>query len=279
MQTDTAKEVLDVKNARKSVSYYLISRLGSYLATSKIQSLEKENARLIVTAEKESQRAEAFLREISHDLRNSLASVLTGTEVLLSINPSPDSKPLLQSIHRQANVIAQIIDRLMIGHDRPNSPSMRKTDEDSHDDRVIFVEPLTERKAIRILAIDDRRDVLLPLRVLLTKEGHEIAEAEDGLSGLEKVATFRPEIVLCDIDLPGNLSGLDVARNICTRSDRHSIYLVAISGNEQARDLENSAKAGFDFHIAKPITATLLRNLIYNRPKFADAKSNGSSDV
>lgn len=242
------------------------------MPSSRIEILEKENARLIAAAAAESLRVESFLREISHDLRNSLSTVLTGSEVLLAMNSSPELVPILLSIQRQANVITQIADRVAAGYEPPGplpaSPMATINPEELGDTPVDQGEIRIERKPLRILAIDDRRDVLLPLRVLLTKEGHEIAVAADGVSGLAQMLTFKPEMVLCDIHLPGKLSGLDVVRNIRLQTPADAIYIVALSGDAQAADLEDSAKAGFDFHIAKPITVTALRNLIENRPKF-----------
>ena len=242
------------------------------MSSSRIRILEEENARLIAAAAAESLRVESFLREISHDLRNSLSTVLTGSEVLLSINSSPELVPILLSIQRQANVITQIADRVAAGYEPPDPlpafPMATNNPDELGDTPVDQGQIRIERKPLRILAIDDRRDVLLPLRVLLTKEGHEIAVAADGVSGLAQMLTFKPEVVLCDIHLPGKLSGLDVARNIRLRTPGDAIYIVALSGDAQAADLEDSAKAGFDFHIAKPITVAALRNLIENRPKF-----------
>jgi CheY-like chemotaxis protein len=246
------------------------------LPSKRILILEKENARLIAAAAAESLRVESFLREISHDLRNSLSTVLTGSEVLLAMNNSPELVPILLSIQRQANVITQIADRVAACYDPqgplpaspPASPLATINSEELGDTPVDQGQIRIDRKPLRILAIDDRRDVLLPLRVLLTKEGHEIAIAADGVSGLSQMLTFKPEMVLCDINLPGKLSGLDVARNIRLQTSGDAIYIVALSGDAQAADLEDSAKAGFDFHIAKPITVTALRNLIENRPKF-----------
>lgn len=241
-------------------------------ARQRIQLLENENARLQAAAVTEALRFEAYLREISHDLRNSLSSVLTGSEVLLALNTSPALAPLLQSIQRQAGVIAQIANRIMADYEPSGLPQAQAASEELLEMKMDSNTVACEGKPLRILAIDDRRDVLLALRGLLTNAGHEFAEATDGLSGLEKVATFKPQIVLCDINLSGTLSGtlsgLEVARSIRLQSAASEIYLVAISGNVQVEDLQKSAKAGFDFHLAKPITAIALRNVICKRPKF-----------
>jgi signal transduction histidine kinase/CHASE3 domain sensor protein/CheY-like chemotaxis protein len=130
------------------------------------------------------------------------------------------------------------------------------------------VDGLHAKKRYRVLAIDDRMDALLPLKVLITKDGHEFAEARDGPTGLEKAADFLPDIVLCDIGLPGELNGLDVARSIRSDANLKNVYLVALSGYSQPSDLAKSADAGFDFHVAKPIKAHVLSDLIHSRPTF-----------
>ena len=126
----------------------------------------------------------------------------------------------------------------------------------------------------RILAIDDWMDALLPLRVLITKAGHDFAEAKDGQSGFDMAVVYSPDIVLCDIGLPGSMNGLDVARKFRLHATLRSAYMVALSGYSQPSDHVKSAEAGFDFHVAKPINARVLNDLIDARPRFPKATSN-----
>lgn len=127
-----------------------------------------------------------------------------------------------------------------------------------------------------VLVIDDRADAILPIRVLLGREGHTVLEAGNGSEGLEIARRERPDIILCDIGLPGGLSGYDVARAIRQEAALCRSYLVAISGYSQQTDRDASAEAGFDYHIAKPVSKAMLKRLVCERPTF-EATGSASS--
>ena len=55
----------------------------------------------------------------------------------------------------------------------------------------------------RLLVVEDDPDIALALRLLLTRAGHQVAQAKDGRSGLRDAYTDRPELVILDIGLPG----------------------------------------------------------------------------
>lgn len=71
---------------------------------------------------------------------------------------------------------------------------------------------------------------------------------------------FRPEIVLLDIGLPG-LSGYEVARQIRGRN-RRNVRIVAVTGWGQANDRRQSADAGFDLHLTKPLDENAVRSAL-----------------
>lgn len=124
------------------------------------------------------------------------------------------------------------------------------------------VPPAADRTCYRILVIDDRRDASLPLQVLLQRLGHQVEVAEDGPSGLKAARNQVPDIVLCDIGLPGGMSGYDVATAL--RQDRatHKAYLVAVTGYGKEEDRKSALAAGFDRHLTKPVSFETLQNLI-----------------
>lgn len=106
---------------------------------------------------------------------------------------------------------------------------------------------------LRIVAIDDNKDVLEMLSLILELHRHEVSLAEDGHRGLDTVRKIRPDVVLCDIGLPGELNGYDVARTIREDKRLAGCLLVAMSGYGQAGDKQKSAAAGFDIHLVKPV--------------------------
>jgi CheY-like chemotaxis protein len=111
------------------------------------------------------------------------------------------------------------------------------------------------------LIIEDNTDVRESLRALLELSGHEVYEAPDGPSGVEKAVAVRPDVALIDIGLPG-LDGYDVARRIRSMPDSRGIVLVALTGYAQPEYRERADQVGFDGYLAKPIDVSQLSELI-----------------
>ena len=103
----------------------------------------------------------------------------------------------------------------------------------------------------RVLVIEDNVDAADSLRDVLQIQGHEVALAYDGASGIALAREFRPEVVLCDIGLPG-MDGYEVARAFRADEALRGAQLVALSGYALAEDQQRAAEAGFDQHLTKP---------------------------
>ena len=116
-----------------------------------------------------------------------------------------------------------------------------------------FVDGATH--AQRILVVDDNVDARDMLQIALEHAGHEVATAGDGKNAIATAATFDPAVGVLDIGLPG-MDGYELARQL--RSSHPGIRLIALTGYGQTWDLEAAAAAGFDVHLAKPITTTVL---------------------
>jgi PAS domain S-box-containing protein len=103
----------------------------------------------------------------------------------------------------------------------------------------------------RVLVIEDNVDAALSLCEVLELGGHEVSVAYQGPEGLAKAGALRPDVVLCDIGLPG-MDGYEVARRLRADPTMAGVLLVALSGYTLPEDLQRAAAAGFDRHIAKP---------------------------
>ena len=110
----------------------------------------------------------------------------------------------------------------------------------------------------RVLVIEDDADAADSLREALELGEHEVAVAYDGPEGIRKARELRPDIVLCDIGLPG-MDGYEVARVLRSEEALRSIYLVALSGYGLPEDVAKAQAAGFDQHIAKPAALKKLQ--------------------
>jgi CheY-like chemotaxis protein/nitrogen-specific signal transduction histidine kinase len=103
----------------------------------------------------------------------------------------------------------------------------------------------------RILVVDDNRDSLDSMVMLLRMSGHEVVTASDGEEALNTAAAHRPEVVLLDIGLP-RLDGYEVARRLRREAWGGGLLLVAMTGWGQDQDRQRSLQAGFDAHLVKP---------------------------
>jgi signal transduction histidine kinase/ActR/RegA family two-component response regulator len=113
----------------------------------------------------------------------------------------------------------------------------------------------------RVLVIEDNEDSAETLREVLELSGHETEVANDGKEGLEKARAFRPEIVLCDIGLP-RMNGYEVARAIRADDALAGTILIALTGYTLPNDRRLAEEAGFDRHLAKPVSLGVLEEVL-----------------
>jgi len=118
----------------------------------------------------------------------------------------------------------------------------------------------------RILVIEDNRDAAETLQHMLESNGHEVRVAYDGATGLAAGREFLPEVVFCDLGLPG-MSGYDVCRAFRADGALARVVLVALSGYTQPGDRERAATSGFTYHVAKPPTSHDLQRAIDAVPR------------
>jgi len=104
----------------------------------------------------------------------------------------------------------------------------------------------------RILIIEDNPANLELMVCLLESYGHVPMMAEDGETGFEIIKREQPDLVLCDIQMPG-LSGYQLARLMKSDPALRKIPLVAVTALAMVGDKEKGLDAGFDGYISKPI--------------------------
>jgi PAS domain S-box-containing protein len=126
----------------------------------------------------------------------------------------------------------------------------------------------TARARRRVLIIEDDADVADGLKAALEIDAHDVTLAHSGAEGIEQARSAHPDVVLCDIGLPG-MNGYDVARAFRADEGLRSTFLVALSGYAQADDIERARAAGFDEHLAKPPTIERLKRIFASDARHA----------
>ncbi len=120
------------------------------------------------------------------------------------------------------------------------------------------IQPLPSR---RILIVDDSRDGGESLAMLLRVLGAEVSLAHSGRAALDCINSFRPDVVLLDIGMPG-MDGYEVARRIRANPNHRHISLIALTGWGQDEDRQRSTAAGFNHHLVKPADIDQLRQIL-----------------
>jgi PAS domain S-box-containing protein len=118
-------------------------------------------------------------------------------------------------------------------------------------------------RSLQVVAVEDDEDAAMALAELLAVCGHRVEVAHSGPEALQVIRRVRPEVVLCDIELPG-MGGYDVARAVRADPDIRQTALVALTGYAAPADVQRAYEAGFDRHLAKPIPPAELGRVLAN---------------
>ncbi len=114
----------------------------------------------------------------------------------------------------------------------------------------------------RILIVEDNVDAAESLRLFLELTGHEVTVAHNGPEGVARAHDTQPEVVLCDIGLPGEMDGYGVARALRHDPELSFTRLIALTGYGQAEDRRLASEAGFDLHLTKPTDPEALLRVL-----------------
>jgi CheY-like chemotaxis protein len=113
-----------------------------------------------------------------------------------------------------------------------------------------------------VLIVEDNKDLADGVAELLKLHGVFVRVAYDGPSAIKSALDAVPDIILCDLGLPGGMDGFAVARACRAEASLQKVRLVAASGYSSAEDHANATAAGFDSLMIKPLTEESLRALI-----------------
>jgi two-component system, chemotaxis family, CheB/CheR fusion protein len=117
----------------------------------------------------------------------------------------------------------------------------------------------------RILIADDNQDAAESLSMLLQMDGHEVHVVHDGRAAVSSFATFKPEIALLDIGMPG-LNGYEVAKLVREEPQARAVTLIAVTGWGQEQDKQRALGAGFDYHFTKPVEPHRIDKILRSLP-------------
>jgi two-component system alkaline phosphatase synthesis response regulator PhoP len=108
-----------------------------------------------------------------------------------------------------------------------------------------------------IFIIEDDKNILEVLRFNLAKERYRVDYSEDGETGLLKIASKTPDLILLDLMLPG-IDGLEVCRRLKTNEKTNSISIVMLTAKGEEADIVAGLELGADDYITKPFSTRVL---------------------
>ena len=125
---------------------------------------------------------------------------------------------------------------------------------------------LTE--SYRVLIVEDNADALESLRLQMELWGTEVSTAKSADEALAIAERVRPQIVLCDIGLPG-IDGFSLVEPMKRALKGSAVVFAAVTGYASAGDQQRALDAGFDAFFVKPLDAAALANLLRSYPSTA----------
>jgi signal transduction histidine kinase/ActR/RegA family two-component response regulator len=141
-----------------------------------------------------------------------------------------------------------------------------------HEARAPLDETAPSGRRLRILIAEDNVDAAETMRTLLDLSGYETHVAHDGADAVRAAREHAPDVLLCDIGLPG-MSGYEVGRTLRSDPALAHMVMMAITGYGTAEDARAAHAAGFHRHFAKPVDPSTVLDELRGMARAADGRS------
>jgi len=110
----------------------------------------------------------------------------------------------------------------------------------------------------RVLIVDDNKELRTLIRMTLEFSNCEIHETEDGTHAMRLIDVVKPDIIILDIMMPGELDGLDVCKRVKSNSETSNTKVILLSAMGQKIDIERGIAAGAHSYLTKPFSPLML---------------------
>ena len=105
----------------------------------------------------------------------------------------------------------------------------------------------------KILIVDDEPNIIVPLEFLMEQNNYKVKVAENGEQALELIATYKPDLILLDIMLPG-MDGYEVCQKIRMNPKYKTIKIIFLSAMARTIDIAKGMGLDADDYITKPFS-------------------------
>ena len=129
----------------------------------------------------------------------------------------------------------------------------------------------------KILIVEDQADIRKLIHMTLEFEAYEIHEASDGAQGLRLASALRPDLILLDVMMPGELDGLQVCQRIKSDSSMAGTKVVLLTARGQQKDREAGEQAGADDYLVKPFSPLDRKSTRLNSSHVSESRMPSSA--
>ncbi len=121
----------------------------------------------------------------------------------------------------------------------------------------------TSFKGVKILVVDDSKDNLALFKIWLKSSGAEIKTLDSASGVIKALSTFKPDVLLSDISMPGEDGFALIAKVRALTPDQGGLIPAgAITANARSEDRDQALAAGYHLHISKPVTSNGLMQAV-----------------
>ncbi len=113
----------------------------------------------------------------------------------------------------------------------------------------------------KLLIVEDNQANMKVLKYLTRNLGYNVICCSNAQEALEYLADNVPDVVLCDIQMPG-MDGLELLKRIRNDERCQNAFVIAVTAHTMSGDKERLLAQGFDEYISKPIDTRYLRELL-----------------
>ncbi len=233
---------------------------------------QKERSRLEAERSVEKYKQD-FFSQISHKLRTPL-TVIQGMLDAIPVYHSEQSDDTYKLsvkqmgiLNRNANELLRLIDRVLSFNDKSDLEKVRTDIEEVLGDKIAEARLTTpevaaandrpDTKGYRILAIDDNADMLDMLRSQL-EDSFTVYTARDGKEGLSLLDEVQPDLIICDVMMPG-MDGFEFTRRLRDNFNISHIPVILLTASISEERHLTGLEAGADAYITKPFNKEILR--------------------
>jgi len=128
---------------------------------------------------------------------------------------------------------------------------------------------MTESALPKLLIVDDEVEICDFLKMFFEERDFNVEVAYNGTEALEKVGSFKPDVALLDIKLPG-IDGLEVLTKI--KEQYPHVRVLMVTAIETSEKIDEALRLGADNYITKPLSLEYLENDVREKLKELSSK-------